>query len=60
MSLSMVLDILFPFFGELEQGFDVLRYDEQQGGEGPDEEGVDHGCTCHGASPLHILTSISD
>ena len=27
----------------LEQGFDVLRHDEQQGGEGPDEEGVDKG-----------------
>ena len=49
----MVLDILFPFLVELEQrfgtsllleqGFDVLRYDEQQGGEGPDEEGVEHG-----------------
>ena len=38
----------FPF-GEnrtailrLEQGFDVLRNDQEQGGEGPDEEGVDH------------------
>ena len=27
----------------LEQGFDVLRHDEQQGGEGTDEEGVDKG-----------------
>ena len=34
---------MFPFFGELEQGFDVLRHDEQQGREGPDEEGVDDG-----------------
>jgi hypothetical protein len=27
----------------LEQGFDVLRHDEQQGGEGQDDEGVDKG-----------------
>ena len=50
MSLSMVLDMIFLPFSEnrtailrLEQGFDVLRYNEQQGGEGPDEQGVDQG-----------------
>ena len=50
MSLSMVLDMIFLSFSEnrtailrLEQGFDVLRYNEQQGGEGPDEQGVDQG-----------------
>lgn len=44
----------------LEKGVDVLWNYKKQGCEGPDDQGVDHGCTCHGASPLHILTSISD
>ena len=49
MSLSMVLDMIFLPFSEnrtailrLEQGFDVLRNDQEQGGEGPDEQGVKH------------------
>ena len=41
--LSWLVEQRFGTSLWLEQGFDVLRYDEQQGGECPDEEGVEHG-----------------